>query len=94
MRDLVPGLAALGRGDGSTAIAINMHISWTWQLARAWRLARLKGDNQQEATIAALLREIVTDRLIAAWKRRRRLFHQPSPPQFLSPRKLSSKWPG
>ena len=66
MRDLVPGLTALGRGDGSTAIAINMHISWTWQLARAWRLARLKGDNQQEATIAALLREIVTDRLIAA----------------------------
>jgi alkylation response protein AidB-like acyl-CoA dehydrogenase len=66
LRDLVPGVTALGRGDGSTAIAINMHASWTWQLARAWRLARLKGDSQQEATTAALLREMATDRLIAA----------------------------
>jgi alkylation response protein AidB-like acyl-CoA dehydrogenase len=66
LRDIVPGLTVLGRGDGSTAIGINMHFSWTWQLARAWRLARLNRESQQEVITDTLLRKIVRDRFIAA----------------------------
>jgi len=37
VHDYVAGVNRLGRGDGSTALAANMHIFRTWFIARAWR---------------------------------------------------------
>ncbi len=36
LHDLTVGIERLGRGDGSTAIAINMHHAFTWMMARTW----------------------------------------------------------
>jgi alkylation response protein AidB-like acyl-CoA dehydrogenase len=41
--DLVAGLNRIGRGDGSTALAVNMHVSQVWLLAWHWRCLRESG---------------------------------------------------
>lgn len=64
MRDVVPGLIRLGRGDGSTAIVLNMHLNRTWSAARTWRAARMNADTKQEQAVARLLREIAAGPLM------------------------------
>lgn len=43
LRDLAIGLNRLGRGDGSTAIALNMHLSTCWNAARLYRGEQERG---------------------------------------------------
>ena len=43
LRDHAAGMTRLGRGDGSTAIALNMHLFRVWGIARVWRAARITG---------------------------------------------------
>ncbi len=43
MHDWALGIAALARGDGSTAIAINMHLGVSRGMALAWRMAKARG---------------------------------------------------
>ena len=45
-QDLAAGLNRLARGDGSTAIAANMHITALWVVNRTWRDARASGDTE------------------------------------------------
>ncbi len=58
IHDYVLGINRLGRGDGSTAIASNMHIFRSWWTTRAWRAARAAGDEGQTAKLEQLLRQI------------------------------------
>jgi alkylation response protein AidB-like acyl-CoA dehydrogenase len=56
----------LGRGDGSTAIAANMHLFLTWQTARSWRAAKAAGDHVQQNSLATVLQDVAAGRLIMA----------------------------
>src|SRR3954447_18398331 len=49
LSDQVAGINRLARGDGSTAIAANMHVNHVRGLARAWYGARMTGDTVREA---------------------------------------------
>ncbi len=60
MRDHIAGMTRLGRGDGSTAIATNMHLYRTWMAARVWRAARITGETAREAVVAAVLRDVAS----------------------------------
>ena len=66
MRDYCPGMNWLGRGDGSTTIATNMHLWRVWMAARAWRAARITGDKAQEETLSAFLREVALGHVVIA----------------------------
>jgi alkylation response protein AidB-like acyl-CoA dehydrogenase len=44
MQDLVAGLNRLARGDGSTAIAAQMHLAAAATVARGWHTAKATGD--------------------------------------------------
>ena len=50
IHDWIAGMSRLGSGDGSTAIALNMHLSATRNLAAAWRSAR-RANNEPAATL-------------------------------------------
>lgn len=66
MRDHIAGFTRLGRGDGSTAIATNMHLYRVWLAARAWRAARIIGEPTREAAVAAVLRQVASgDRIFS-----------------------------
>jgi alkylation response protein AidB-like acyl-CoA dehydrogenase len=54
-RDLVAGLNRLARGDGSTAIAANMHIATPWYVTRLWRDAQARSDAEVDAQTAGIL---------------------------------------
>ena len=43
IHDYVLAINRLGRGDGSTAIAANMHIFRPWWMTRYWRAAKEGG---------------------------------------------------
>jgi alkylation response protein AidB-like acyl-CoA dehydrogenase len=58
LHDYVLGINRLGRGDGSTAIAANMHIFQPWRLTRLWRTATAAGQERRAAQLAQLLRQI------------------------------------
>lgn len=65
LRDHCAGLNRLGRGDGSVAIAISMHL-WRVRLAaRGWHAPRQAGDAAQEEAQAALLRRAAAGGTIA-----------------------------
>ena len=53
--DLGAGLARLGRGDGSTAIAANMHLAFGIIAGRTLRGARDAGDEETAASMGAYL---------------------------------------
>lgn len=53
--DLAVGLERLGRGDGSIAIATNMHLSFGLLATRMWRGAREGGNASEERAIGTLL---------------------------------------
>src|SRR5262245_62131047 len=58
VHDYIVGMNRLGRGDGSTAIAANMHIARPWRLARAWRGAASTARTRQAERLGGLLRRI------------------------------------
>jgi alkylation response protein AidB-like acyl-CoA dehydrogenase len=66
IHDYAVGVNRLGRGDGSTALAANMHIFRTWFIGRAWRVARATGDAEQAARSEQLLRQIARGEVIIA----------------------------
>jgi len=64
VHDYVIAINRLGRGDGSTALAANMHNFRTWFMARAWQLARATGDAMQAEKTAQMLRQISAGEVI------------------------------
>jgi alkylation response protein AidB-like acyl-CoA dehydrogenase len=66
MRDFIAGMNRMGRGDGSTAIAANMHLFLVWQTARSWRAAKIAGDNVRENSLATVLKDVAAGHLIMA----------------------------
>ncbi len=66
VRDFAAACARLGRGDGSTALAVSMHTMAVWAAARGWRAARASGDAPQEAALAATLAEVAAGRRVVA----------------------------
>jgi alkylation response protein AidB-like acyl-CoA dehydrogenase len=66
VHDYVAGVNRLGRGDGSTALAANMHIFRTWFIARAWRAAQATGSDEEAARWASLLRRIASGEVVIA----------------------------
>jgi L-evernosamine nitrososynthase len=64
--DYAVGINRLGRGDGATALAANMHIFLTWFVTRDWRRARAAGRTSDAARWEELLRAIAAGRKILA----------------------------
>jgi L-evernosamine nitrososynthase len=64
IHDFVTGINRLGRGEGSTAIAVNMHVSQTWLLGWYWRSTRASGLEERASALAAYLRQIASQRLL------------------------------
>ena len=58
IHDMVAGVSRLGRGDGSTAIAANMHISGGLIVRMDRDAARSRGDGATEGALEGLLGEI------------------------------------
>ena len=67
IHDWIVAIERLGRGDASTAIALNMHLSATRNLAAVWRGAVAAGDLAAADAQAATLQAVVSgDFVIAA----------------------------
>jgi len=66
MHDWMVCMNRLGRGDGSTALAFNMHMNRTLALTRAWRNSKTNGNKTRENRSAELLRRITAGDLIIA----------------------------
>ena len=64
IHDFVAGMDRLGRGEGSTAIAANMHLSQTWLLAWFWRSTLKSGLTDRSEALAGYLRQIASKRLL------------------------------
>jgi len=62
--DAALGVGRLGRGDGSTAIAANMHIFAGWVITRAWKAAKAGTDAQIAAITEGLLQQIGAAQMI------------------------------
>ena len=62
VHDWIAGIAALARGDASTAIAINMHLAVSRGLAAAYTAAASAGKRPE--ALAAPLRAIVADDML------------------------------
>ena len=62
--DLAAGIDRLGRGDGSTAIAVSMHLSATLNSARSWYQADAAGETQTAERVAFSLRMVADDSLV------------------------------
>jgi alkylation response protein AidB-like acyl-CoA dehydrogenase len=62
VHDFVAGMTRVGRGDGSTALAVNMHVSQVWLLAWQWRSLRQSGLPHAQA-LAGYLEQIGQQRL-------------------------------
>jgi alkylation response protein AidB-like acyl-CoA dehydrogenase len=55
LHDFMIGCGRLGRGDGSTAIAVTMHSSDVFLMARAWTAATASGDTARAERLAPVL---------------------------------------
>jgi alkylation response protein AidB-like acyl-CoA dehydrogenase len=64
VHDLTVSINRLARGDGSTAIAANMHLGVSWLLARQWNVLHAKGDVQAADSLGNLLQAISARQLI------------------------------
>ena len=58
VHDLALSIGSLGRGDGSTAIATNMHMFGSWAVHRAWKAAKAEGDALLAQATEGLLQQI------------------------------------
>jgi alkylation response protein AidB-like acyl-CoA dehydrogenase len=66
VHDWMAGIATLGRGDGSTAIAINMHLAVTRGMALGFAAAKAQGSAGAEAIAAQLEKVVAGETLICA----------------------------
>lgn len=64
LHDYTLGMSRLGRGDGSTAIAANMHIFRPWRMTRLWEAAKTAGDAAHAAGLERRLRRIGAGQLL------------------------------
>jgi alkylation response protein AidB-like acyl-CoA dehydrogenase len=64
VHDYMLGMSRLGRGDGSTAIAANMHIFRPWRMTRLWEAAKAAGDADYAAGLERRLRRIGAGQLL------------------------------
>jgi alkylation response protein AidB-like acyl-CoA dehydrogenase len=64
LHDYMLGMSRLGRGDGSTAIAANMHIFRPWRMTRLWEAAKAAGDVAHAAGLERRLRRIGAGQLL------------------------------
>jgi alkylation response protein AidB-like acyl-CoA dehydrogenase len=55
VQDLVAGMNRLARGDGSTAIAANMHIGTPWYVTRLWRAAAATGNDVEAERLYGIM---------------------------------------
>jgi alkylation response protein AidB-like acyl-CoA dehydrogenase len=58
VHDLGVGISRLGRGDGSTAIAVNMHLAFALIASRTLRSAREAGDEPLTALASGVLKPL------------------------------------
>jgi len=65
LHDLTVGVNRLARGDGSTAIASNMHLGATWVATRAWREATAYGDAAVAELTGGMLSGVGAGALVA-----------------------------
>ncbi|MGD9893323.1 MAG: acyl-CoA dehydrogenase family protein [Dehalococcoidia bacterium] len=65
LHDLAIGINRLARGDGSTALAVNMHSNVPWLLSPVWQAAAAAGD-AAAAPLEELLRAIGAGQLVIA----------------------------
>jgi len=59
IHDWMAGMSRLGRGDGSVAIAVNMHLGVTRGLAQAWNAARAAGNEAVATRLEEQFEQIV-----------------------------------
>ena len=64
LHDLAAGINRLGRGDGSTAIAVAMHLSATFNSARSWYEATAAGKAETAERVAFMLRAVADSSLV------------------------------
>jgi alkylation response protein AidB-like acyl-CoA dehydrogenase len=64
VHDYMLGMSRLGGGDGSTAIAANMHIFRPWRMTRLWEAAEAAGDVEYAAGLERRLRRIGAGQLL------------------------------
>jgi alkylation response protein AidB-like acyl-CoA dehydrogenase len=64
LADIMIGLSRIGRGDGSTAIAANMHIAGAAVIVRLTRRSLANADTATVDVLEHLLREVGANRLI------------------------------
>jgi alkylation response protein AidB-like acyl-CoA dehydrogenase len=64
VHDWALGVERLGRGDASTAIAINMHLAVTRIMAGGWRSSVARGDEAGAGRSEALLRAVAAGELV------------------------------
>ena len=64
--DMGIGLSRLARGDASTAIAANMHLTSVWTMHRLLGIIRAGGSGPPEAILVGLLKGIVAKQIIVA----------------------------
>lgn len=64
VHDYMVGMSRLGRGDGSTAIAANMHIFRPWRMTRLWEAAKAAGDMAHATGLERRLRRIGAGQLV------------------------------
>jgi alkylation response protein AidB-like acyl-CoA dehydrogenase len=64
VHDYMVGMSRLGRGDGSTAIAANMHMFRPWRMTRLWEAATAAGDAARAAGLERRLRRIGAGQLV------------------------------
>ena len=62
--DLALGVGRLARGDASTAIATNMHLSASWTITRVWQAAKAANDARGAGPPAGWLAEIGAARMV------------------------------
>ncbi len=61
LHDVAVGVNRIGRGDGSTAIALNMHLAATWTLVDLHHLALESGEGERARPFGRLLRWIASE---------------------------------
>jgi alkylation response protein AidB-like acyl-CoA dehydrogenase len=64
LHDLAVAISRLARGDGVTAIAATMHMTWPFLLAPEWRAAVDAGDRERVGPIEELLGAIGAGQLV------------------------------
>ncbi len=64
VHDWAVAMERLGRGDASTAIALNMHLGICRNLARGYRGAKAQGNDAGVAQFEGMLRAVVAGKLV------------------------------